>query len=112
MNDLTSKDLRRDMGRYCLVPDCRSQAGQHDIRFHMANGDEQARQWLAACKRGGHVNVKNSGVCSLHFGPDDYDRDFKFELLNPSQDPQSNKNRKLKITAIPSRNIPSRVPKV
>ena len=55
-------------------PGCRSQAGQY-ISVHTANGDEQARQWLAACKRDGHVNVKNSnsGVCSLHFGPDDYE---------------------------------------
>ncbi|XP_043190897.1 uncharacterized protein LOC122364520 isoform X1 [Amphibalanus amphitrite] len=100
------------MGRYCLVPGCKSQAGHQGIRIHTATSEEQAGQWLAVCNRGGQVNVKNSGVCSLHFRPDDYDRDIKFELLNPDQDPQMNKNRRLKMGAIPSQNIPNRVSKV
>ena len=48
---------------------------------------------ISACKRYGQVNVNNSGVCSLHFEPDNYDIDFKFELLEPDKDPQTNKNK-------------------
>ena len=69
------------MGRYCLVPSCKFQAGKHGISVHTANGGEQARQWLAACKSNGQVNVNNSGVCSLHFGPHNYNIHFKFELV-------------------------------
>ena len=66
------------MGRSCLVPGCKTHAGQPCISVHTANGDEQARQWLAACKSYGQLNVNNSGVCSLlgHSGPDNYNIDF------------------------------------
>ena len=64
-----------------------------DSMVHTADGDEQARQWLAACKSYGQVNVNNSGVCSPPFGPDNYNIDFKFELLNPVKGPHKNTKR-------------------
>ena len=33
--------------------------------------------------------MNNSGVCSLHFGPDNYNIDFKFEFINPVKGPQT-----------------------
>ena len=101
------------MVRYCLVPGCKSksQAGHEGISVHLPKNQAQAKKWVLACKRDDPVNMNNSGVCSLHFKPDDFARDLRYELLNPDKRANDNRTKKLKEDAIPSQNIPTRTAK-
>ena len=69
---------------------------------------DRQKLWIAVSKRGDPVNVNHARVCSRHFTSDDYEEDSKFRLLNPDKTPEENPRRRLKPTAVPSRNIPSR----
>lgn len=98
------------MGRYCLVPGCKSGDPRFDhVRVHLVPKDQKIfDKWIQQCKRSDKFNPKNTGVCALHFVESDYERDLQFEMLNPTKDPADNKHRKLKIDAVPSQNLPSR----
>ena len=98
------------MGRYCLVPGCKSGNGRlkdENIIVHSVPKDVHLAQlWIQAAKRSNILNVQSTGICSLHFLPEDYIRDLQFELANPGQDPVTNARRKLKADAVPTQNIP------
>ena len=95
---------------YCLVPGCNSGSARYKqdphVMVHAVPKDEvMAAKWIRASKRADVLNLKGY-VCSRHFTTDDYERDLKFELLNPGVESFKNKNRRLKATAIPSQNLP------
>ena len=69
---------------------------------------DRVAAWIQAARREDPVNVKNACVCSIHFKAEDYDRDLKFELLNPGKGTTDNPRRRLTMTAVPSLNIPGR----
>ena len=96
------------MGRYCLVPDCKNKAGNGVTIHTVPKCPKEAQVWMAAVKRDEKVNTKNCGVCSNHFTQEDYERDIKYELMNPGREPSMNSRKKLKMGAIPSKNIPSK----
>ena len=99
---------------YCLVPGCRNGTGNGKYQaagtvIHTLPKDPVlAAKWVQAARRGDKVNPKNACVCSIHFKPDDYERDLKFELLNPGKTIMENPWRRLTKTAVPSLNIPGR----
>ena len=73
-----------DTSAYCVV--CRKRSTGPGRKHHRFPKDRRV-QWMEACHLG-HFKVRYR-ICSLHFGPDDYDR-----------------NGKLKPNAVPSRNMP------
>lgn len=52
--------------------------------------------WLQRCRVKPDFNLNSAKVCTDHFLPDDYERNFKEEMVNPLF------KRKLKATAVPS----------
>ncbi|KAJ4444715.1 hypothetical protein ANN_06512 [Periplaneta americana] len=61
-----------------------------------AKDDSVCKQWIHACRRKDKINIKYATVCSVHFLPEDYERDLKAELLNIKP------KKMLKISAVPS----------
>ncbi|XP_022912417.2 uncharacterized protein [Onthophagus taurus] len=47
---------------------------------HIPKRDNVLPYWVSKCKP--NVNLKTDVVCSLHFKPEDFERDLKSELLN------------------------------
>ncbi|KAF0297803.1 Transposable element P transposase [Amphibalanus amphitrite] len=96
---------------YCLVPECtsgnrRKEQDSNVILHRIPRDAERAVKWVQACKRENLLNPQKSFVCSKHFTSDDYERDLQFELLHPDVDPIQNMKRKLKLSAVPSKEIP------
>ncbi|KAJ4428994.1 hypothetical protein ANN_25990 [Periplaneta americana] len=65
-------------------------------RTVLLTDDSVCKQWIHACRRKDKINIKNATVCSVHFLPEDYERDLKAELLNIKP------KKMLKISAVPS----------
>lgn len=91
---------------WCSVPYCANykQAQKEGVIFHsLPTGDiPRCRKWLAAIKNNIYnVNTpvakyQNIRVCSQHFRPEDYLRDYQSELMGKPN------RRQLKRDAIPS----------
>ena len=64
----------------CAVAICGSPKDASYHRFPKA--EALCKAWLAACRRKDVVNVKTAYVCNEHFLDEDFERDFRNELLN------------------------------
>lgn len=86
----------------CAVANCSNYGRKSsDILYHRFPKNEVQREWVARCKRADKINVNNARICSIHFLPEDYERDLKNELLGlPIK-------KKLKANAVPSQNLPN-----
>ncbi|CAG9771664.1 unnamed protein product [Ceutorhynchus assimilis] len=90
-------------GIYCAVAYCNN----HHIRkadknysfFTFPKDQEYRRLWIEKCQRSGEWTPENSRICSEHFTEDDFVRNLQAEFLKVKA------KRKLKSTAIPSRNL-------
>ncbi|KAL1489684.1 hypothetical protein ABEB36_013626 [Hypothenemus hampei] len=60
-------------------------------------------KWVKLCKRPKNFNVTTARLCTLHFEPDDYERDLKNELMGF----ENKFKRSLKYTALPSLRLPN-----
>jgi len=85
----------------CAVISCRHVFQKFDpnaaYKFHNFPADPELQQiWLKRCRVKDDFNPNSAKVCTDHFLPDDYERNFKEEMKNPLF------KRKLKPTAIPS----------
>ena len=64
----------------CAVAVCPS---PKDTSYHKFPSDITLQNlWLELCKRKNPINPKTAKICSLHFKPEDFERDLKHELLN------------------------------
>ena len=64
----------------CAIASCPSPSG---ISYHTFPKDKKLHDiWLSACKRKDIVNTKTASICANHFRQEDFDRDFRNELLN------------------------------
>lgn len=76
------------MPAYCSVSACKittdhvKTLGIQVSFFSFPRDEETCKQWILKCNRKAAINVKNARVCSLHFAPEDFERDLKSELLN------------------------------
>lgn len=53
------------------------------ITFHRCpKNDEVKKKWISLCRRQDPINGNRAVICSLHFDPNAYERDLKYELLN------------------------------
>ncbi|KAL7642553.1 UNVERIFIED_CONTAM: hypothetical protein RMT77_007114 [Armadillidium vulgare] len=89
----------------CAVSTCRntsSSIGNSGITFHpFPREEKRAMEWLIKCKRRDKGRAScTDRICSVHFEESCYERDFGHELLGKPP------NRKLKVTATPTRNLP------
>lgn len=67
------------------------------VMYHrFPKSEELRRVWVLRCKRNDTFNPDNARVCSIHFCPEDYERDLKNELLGLPQ------RKILRETAVPS----------
>lgn len=73
-----------------------------DVIYHrFPTNPELQNVWVSRCKREGKINVKIARVCSVHFLPEDYERDLRNELLGLPV------RKHLRPNAIPSQHIPN-----
>ena len=49
--------------------------------FTFPRDPELQHIWISRCQRSKPINVKYARVCSLHFAPEDFERDIKSEIL-------------------------------
>ncbi|XP_069704855.1 uncharacterized protein [Periplaneta americana] len=84
----------------CAVFSCKNynrKSKGSDLIYHsFPKDDSVCKQWIHACRRKDKINIKNATVCSVHFLPEDYERDLKAELLNIKP------KKILKISVVPS----------
>jgi len=85
----------------CAVLSCRHVFQKFDpnasYKFHNFPQDPVLRElWLKRCRVKEDFHPNSAKVCTDHFLPDDYDRNFKEEIKNPLF------KRKLKPSAVPS----------
>lgn len=88
----------------CAVSCCQNKftkfCEKNTIKFHKFPDDpDMELKWKDKCGLKEMDETHNLMVCSDHFSPDDYERNFKAEFSNPRY------KRKLKNTAIPSKNF-------
>lgn len=91
----------------CAVWNCSSLHGQIDkegkkISLHAFPLKDATRlkAWVHACGRQDFIPNKVDRVCSLHFNPEDFERDLQLELMG--QDPTKRKRAtKLKPGTVP-----------
>ena len=63
----------------CAVASCPSPSG---VSYHMFPKDQKLQKlWVDACKRNDFVNVRTASICRNHFIDEDFDRDFRNEML-------------------------------
>ena len=91
----------------CAVPCCRSHTNirrELGVIFHCFPSDSTLSDvwWQRIRRLAEKENVKDKRVCSMHFMDEDYERDLRWELLNPGKGPMENPKRMLKPTAVPS----------
>lgn len=68
-----------------------------EIRFFRFPKDQiLCKKWVHFCCRSDKFNVKTARMCSLHFDGDDFERDFRAELIKKA----SKNNDSLKITKL------------
>ena len=102
---------------YCAVPGCLNGSGawggtgRQEVKwFRFPKDPARSQLWWQQIKRDEKMeNVKDPRVCSDHFTEQDYERDLKFELMNPGT-PLPLSRSKLSPTSCPSRKIPSSHP--
>ena len=64
----------------CSVAICPS---PKDTSYHSFPKDiNRQKLWIKLSKRKDPINPKTAKICSLHFKPEDFERDLKHELLN------------------------------
>ena len=64
----------------CAVAMCPS---PKDCSYHNFPRDiNRQKLWIKLCKRKDPINPKTARICSLHFKPEDFERDLRNELLN------------------------------
>lgn len=96
----------------CAVFGCNSDnqfnAFLKTVRFYRFPAENSVvfSSWKNACGQSDEFNVKNASICSLHFQEIDYGRNLKHELLNNT--PKN--HRQLKPDAIPTYNLPKKLP--
>ena len=91
----------------CAFWGCSSFPGQLDnngkkLSFHSfpLKDAPRLRAWVHASGRQGFSPSQSSRVCSLHFNPDDFERDLQLELMG--QDPKKRQRaRQLKPQSVP-----------
>ncbi|KAB0804485.1 hypothetical protein PPYR_01455 [Photinus pyralis] len=94
-------------GTRCTVATCKnslekSKKEGKDIKYHRFPKDVvTAKIWAQKCRRDGQWNIRSCHICSEHFTDEDYERDLKGEMLG------SPLKRKLKSTAVPTKQLPS-----
>ena len=66
--------------------------------------EDVKRKWIHLCKRADPINAKSARVCSLHFEPDAYERNLKYELLGI---PLPKSMKRLKEGALPTLHLPA-----
>nr|XP_022910941.1 uncharacterized protein LOC111421979 [Onthophagus taurus] len=87
----------------CAIKNCRSNyvvstvIGLNISFFNIPKEERVRKLWLMKYKE--EVNVTTARVCTLHFRPEDFERDLRAELL------QLKRRRLLKKTAIPTLNL-------
>jgi len=83
---------------YCAAFGCNSDSRYNtSVSYHCFPSDKALQdQWLARISRADLVVTKHSRLCSLHFTPDDYERDLRAELTGRKR------KRDLKTGVIPS----------
>jgi hypothetical protein len=67
----------------CAVSTCKiikTTQELHCFRFPIKN-KSLCKVWVSKCRRADKINVTRATICSAHFRPEDYERDFKNELL-------------------------------
>ena len=75
----------------CAVPPCgyhtnRAGRGQNVILHRLPDDTTLADVWWQIIRRlASKDSVRDKRVCSLHFKEEDYERDMKWELLNPGR---------------------------
>ena len=68
------------MRRKCAVAICTS---PQETTSHRFPRDPHLRKlWISACRRGDDLDTQKCVVCTVHFKKEDYQRDFKNELMN------------------------------
>ena len=87
---------------HCTVFSCNN-ISSDSITLHSFPRDESMRKvWINKCMRADVFNVDKARICSAHFLPSDYDRDFQGELM----DQKPRKRRFLRKNAVPSVRLP------
>lgn len=75
-------------GSPCAVVDCNNSYGKtkrsgDNISYHNFPKDKQLKKlWVAACRRKDRWEPDKSLICSAHFTADDFELDFRSQLLN------------------------------
>jgi hypothetical protein len=64
----------------CAVAVCPSPPGISYFRF--PKDPKLRKSWSLACKRKDTFNEDTSRICENHFVPNDFERDFRSELMN------------------------------
>lgn len=83
---------------YCAAFGCNNDSRYNtSVSYHCFPSDKALQdEWLARISRADLVVTKHSRLCSLHFTPDDYERDLRAELTGRKR------KRDLKTGVIPS----------
>ncbi|GAB6022415.1 hypothetical protein CHUAL_006532 [Chamberlinius hualienensis] len=86
----------------CAVSTCKNNGRKTtNVIYHRFPKDIALQQlWVKCCKRADTVNPVHAKVCSIHFGPEDYVRDLKNELLGLPL------RKRLITSAVPSLHMP------
>jgi hypothetical protein len=67
------------MVNVCAVAICPS---PQDVSYHRFPKNEALQKlWVIRCRRKDQLNVKTAKVCAQHFANEDFERDFKSELM-------------------------------
>ncbi|XP_069670359.1 uncharacterized protein [Periplaneta americana] len=96
-------------GQRCAVAVCQSVYKKttnyaNKVSFFSFPKDEEIRKrWIVACKRQNKFNPGTSRICSLHFKSEDFELNFRAQLLKI----QPKRPRILKPTAVPTLNLNS-----
>ncbi|CAH1406774.1 unnamed protein product [Nezara viridula] len=69
-------------GKTCAVGICKNSGKCPNISFHRFPRDKKLRKiWILKCRREDQFNPDSSRICSVHFKPEEFERDFQGELL-------------------------------
>jgi hypothetical protein len=73
--------MKRRNNLVCAVAICSNPKDDSTFYHRFPKNNELRKKWVLACKRDDQFNPSTSTVCSNHFLPTDYERDFRNELL-------------------------------
>ena len=67
----------------CAIFGCSNHTRNKEISFFRFPKDKEiCKVWINHCKGKDFINLKNARICSVHFLPEDYERDLKHKLLS------------------------------